>query len=212
MPEFNKNKEEELGKEVTPRRRGVPEPIFESRCKICKSDHRGWIEVLLAKGESYRSIVATVPEKLTISSLSNHAKKHTQYNEGAVRKILEHYAEERSQDYETAVQGAVTRRGVLEVMLREGHEAIISGKVDIEARDIIMLVQQIEKMDKEQEEAAIEQAKAHVGALIQAIRDIAPESIWPDIFAAYKRNLNGEEEVKDVPGLPTATDTTAVEI
>lgn len=106
--------------------------------------------------------------------------------EGAVRKILEKHIE----NQEEQAEEVVSRRGVLEVALRRGFEQVLTGEVNVEARDLIALAQQLEKMDSDLESAAVEEAKVQVSSLLQAIRKVVPTDMWPQILRVYNKNLD----------------------
>ncbi len=193
--------------------KGRPPQIYEARCHVCTSPHRQYIESLLIKGANYVWIEQNVPGvddgKIDRRSVSNHAKKHMAYKDAAVRAILEEEAQIASQNYDTGVRGAITHRGVLEVALRKAYEDIIAGVTTVEARDMIQLINTLQKMDEQREQVAVNELRAQVQAFVEAIRIETDPDTWGRIFARMKSLMTDEglvtdvEEVPDVVALPS---------
>jgi len=175
-----------------------PPEIHEPRCHVCTSPHRNYIERLLAiKGANYVWISENIPgldgQKIDRRSVSTHAKKHMSYDQAAIRAILETEAEESGQNYEEGVRGAITHRGALEVALRKGFEDIANGVVTVEPRDLIAIVNQIEKMDAQTESVAVNLLRAQVNAFVEAIRQETDPDTWDRIFRRFKRIMDDDE-------------------
>lgn len=196
--------------------KGRPPAIHEPRCHVCTSPHRQFIEGLLIKGANYVWISENVPgienTKIDRRSVSNHAKKHMSYQNAAIRAILEEEAETASQNYEAGVRGAITHRGVLEVALRKAYEDIIAGNTTVEARDMIQLINTLQKMDEQREHVAVNELRAQVQAFVEAIRIETPPETWDRIFKRMKVLMADEglsadfadAEVTDAVALPPA--------
>ncbi len=198
--------------------KGRPPQIFEARCHVCTSPHRNFIEGLLIKGANYVWVSENVPgiedKKIDRRSVANHAKKHMQYKDAAIRAILEEEAEMASQNYEEGVRGAITHRGVLEVALRKAYEDIIAGVTTVEARDMISLINTLQKMDEQREQVAVNELRAQVQAFVEAIKHETNQETWARIFKRFKALLADDDidvdesdtdqfvEVIDAPALP----------
>lgn len=159
---------------------------FESRCAVCTSPYRHFIDSMLVKGGySYVYIANTVPGKgdvkLDRRSISNHAKKHLGFQEQALRALLEEEADLAEQNYEEGVRGAITHRGVLEVAVRKAYDDIIEGRTMVEAKDLVSLVQQIQKMDDQARGVAVDELRAQVSAFIEAIKSETDRETWERI-------------------------------
>lgn len=182
--------------------KGRPPAIHEPRCHVCTSPHRQFIEGLLIKGANYVWISENVPgidgDKIDRRSVSNHAKKHMSYQNAAIRAILEEEAEIASQNYEAGVRGAITHRGVLEVALRKAYEDIIAGVTTVEARDMIQLINTLQKMDEQREQVAVNELRAQVQAFVEAIRIETNPDTWERIFKRMKSIMSSEGLETDV--------------
>jgi hypothetical protein len=199
------------------------EKPFEPRCRVCTSPHRNLVDAMLAKGVmNYSQIAAKVPDKdgklLDRRSISNHDKNHLGIQDEAIRRLLVAEAEVAQQDYEEGVKGALTRRGALEVLLAKGFDDIVSGRIDLEAKDMLAVITMLEKMDEATTTAQVEFMKAQVAAFTQAIKDeIDNRDIWDRIYQRMRVNLQRDgydvgadptevvdAEVVDEPALPVA--------
>ena len=168
-----------------------PPEIHEPRCHVCTSPYRHHIEKLLAaKGANYVWISENIPgkdgTKIDRRSVSTHAKRHMSYDSAAIRAILEAEAEASAQNFEEGVRGAITHRGVLEVALRKAFEDIANGTTTVEPRDLIAIVNQIEKMDERTEQVAVNQLRAQVNAFVEAIRAETDPDTWDRIFKRFR--------------------------
>lgn len=191
--------------------KGRPPVIHEPRCHVCTSPHRQFIEGLLVKGANYVWISENVPgiegSVIDRRSVSRHAKKHMSYQNAAIRAILEEEAETAAQNYDEGVRGAITHRGVLEVALRKAYEDIIAGVTTVEARDMIQLINTLQKMDEQREQIAVNELRAQVQAFVEAIRAETDPDTWDRIFKRMKSIMNDEApeaEVVDAIALPAA--------
>ncbi len=198
--------------------KGRPPQIFEPRCHVCTSPHRNFIEGLLIKGANYVWVEDNVPgtdgAKIDRRSVSNHAKKHMSYQNAAIRAILEEEANLASQNYDDGVRGAITHRGVLEVALRKAYEDIVSGATVVEARDMIQLINTLQKMDEQREQVAVNELRAQVQAFVEAIRAETDIGTWERIAKRMQSIMADEgidyeevaeaEVVQHVVALPPA--------
>lgn len=191
---LNKHKAVTNGALAKVTKSGAPEPIRESRCHVCMSPHRQFIEGLLIKGANYVWISDNVPgadnSKIDRRSVSNHAKKHMGYQDAAIRAILEEEANLAAQNYEDGVKGAITHRGVLEVALRRAYDDIVSGVTTVEARDLISIITTIQKMDEQADQVAVNQLRAQVQGFVEAIKAETNPETWDRIFRRFKTIMN----------------------
>lgn len=230
MPKFNRqNSSEAVAKRVEAQIKKVSqnreetalEPIFEPRCSVCKSPHRNLVDALLAKGGvSFTAIAQRVPgedgKPLDRRAISNHSREHLNFNEHAIRGLLEAEADEAGQNYEDGVRGAITRRGALEVTLRKAFEDVISGRIDVEAKDMLAVIQMLEKMDETTNAAQVDFLRAQATAFLQAIKDVVDDrEVWEAIHTrarrimeidGYETSVEGEivQEAEVVEALPPA--------
>lgn len=163
-----------------------PPKIVEVRCAVCQSPYRDFIDTMLVKGgANYSDIARKVPGKdgkeIDRRSISNHAKNHLGFIEDAMRSILEAEAEEANQNYEDNYKGAITYRGALEIALRKAYNEIVSGNVEMEAKDLIAIIQTLEKMDEQTNSAQVDFLRAQTSAFIQAIKEETDTEVWTRI-------------------------------
>lgn len=173
--------------------------VFEPRCHVCQHPHRDWIEMMLIKGASYKGLQQRVPplqghEKLDRRSISNHHKNHMDLKDAAIRAILEREADLQSQDYKEGVEDAITKRGVLEVMLRKGFDDIVNNVTTVEARDLIQLAKVLGDMDSVAGQVGLDEARAQVQIFIQAIKNVCDLEQQGEI-AEEVRRLRSRENI-----------------
>lgn len=174
------------------------EPIFEPRCSVCTSPHRNLVDALLARGGvSFTAIAERVPDEtgklLDRRAISNHSKKHLGFQEHAIRALLEAEAEEAGQNFEEGVRGALTRRGALEITLRKAFDDVISNRIEVETKDMLAIIQMLEKMDETTNAAQVDYMRAQVSAFLQAIKDeVEDRELWERISNKARRIMKGE--------------------
>lgn len=152
-------------------REKFPDRILEQRCNVCKHPYRDFIETMLVRGSTYKGIADRVTPKVDRRSISNHFKSHMDLQDAALRTILEAEAKMQGQNFEEGVGDAVTKRGVLEVMLRKGFEDIQTGVTTVEARDLVQIAKLLGDMDSHAYEVGLDALRGQVQIFIQAIKD-----------------------------------------
>lgn len=174
-----------------------PPLIVEKRCRVCQSEHRGYIDSILAKGNvNYSRLASGLPKNkdgLTVTrrSLKTHAEKHLNIQQGVLREIMLHEAEAQGKDWEAAVQGTFTYRGMLEATLRQFFNDMEKGVIRPEVKDALAILKVIQEMDRQAETEAVDQARATVNAFIQAIMETVPDDYWESIVSKVERLLAG---------------------
>ena len=166
--------------------------IVEPRCKICNSAHRRDIDRYLVMGMSHREIVRyfeALGEDFTPNNISIHSRKHLNLQSAAIRRVIEKRAGEALIDIEETSDFLLTKRSVLEVMLHKGYESILAGMSIVEPRDIITVVEKLEKMEAEANSIAVDEMIRDFEAFADAVRQFVPEDIWPKMLETYKQNL-----------------------
>jgi hypothetical protein len=184
--------------EIEERMRKIAPPVrTEPRCRVCTHPHRQWIEAMLMRGHSNRAIAESVPvaegeRPLHKNTLKTHYQNHMALDEAAIRAILEEEANLSAQNFEEGVRGAITKRGVLEVMLRKGYEDVIAGITTVEPKDLIQIAKLVAEMDTNVNAAAVEEAKAQINIFMQAIHDVCDEETRKAIGERVARLRKGE--------------------
>jgi hypothetical protein len=157
---------------------------------------------MLIRGSSYVAISEHIPgedgKRIDRRSISNHAKKHLGFQEAAIRALLEEESSMAQQNFEEGVRGAITHRGVLEIMVRKAYDDITSGLVEVEPKDLIATIQVLQKMDERTESVAVDELRAQVSAFIQAIKEETDRETWEKIAHRARRLLGGVPSPPDV--------------
>lgn len=167
--------------------KAAPPRIVEPRCHVCQHPYRDWIEFMLIKGQSYKGIGDRVSPAVDRRSISNHYKNHMDLQDTALRAILEQEADLQGQNYEEGFQGAITKRGVLEVAVRKGFEDIQAGVTTVEPRDLIQMTKLLAEMDSHQHQTALDEMRAQVHIFILAIKNICDNETQAQIAAEVKK-------------------------
>lgn len=199
MPKFDqppKDDDEDKDDELV-----VPERWIEARCHVCTSKYRRAIDRMLALGTPYSEVSRVFGGEIDRRSISNHDKKHLNFDDGAIRRIFEHEAQEAQEDWEEGVSGALKRRVYLSIGIQKALEALISGDAIVEPRDAIAMIQQLEKLDNEAEGTQIDLLQMQFNAFTQAIREIVPDEMWNKILERTKLLLRQQSVKRDTPQL-----------
>lgn len=199
MAEFKKpakSKSNESSKELS-NAPVAPMKYRDPRCKVCSSNFAKAIDRMIALGTSHSEISRLFD--VSRSSVGRHAKNHLNYEEAAVRQIIAREAQEAQADIEEGISGALARRAYIDVAIQKGFESLINDEVPIEVKDVATLIQLKEKMETDYEGAAIDEIKTQFNAIVQAVREVAPQEMWEKIAIRAR-------ELAQTPGLPSPKD------
>ena len=170
--------------------------IVEPRCNICKSKWRRTVDQLLAIGVPYAEIARQFEtEGFNRKSIANHRERHLSIEGAVVRQILEEKSKQMGEDIENGKKIILTRKGVLEVALMKGYQGVISGDTVVEPREMIGIVQQLEKMDETSSAAQVEELNLQFNAFLDSVKKIAPQSIWDQIVSEFEKQLGMRSEI-----------------
>jgi hypothetical protein len=172
----------------------LPERIVEARCHTCQSEYRDYIERELIRGHSYLAISKSLGGTPDRRSISTHHKEHMALTAAAYRAILEEEASLEGQNFEEGVRGAITARGVLELMIRKGFDDIMDDNTMVEPRDLIQIIKLKDDMDSQYATVQIETYKRQVELIKQAILEVVPPEMQSQIVARIKRLRIMEED------------------
>jgi hypothetical protein len=192
----------------------LPQRIVESRCHTCQSEFRDYIERELIRGHSYlaisRSLGENGPDR---RSISTHHKEHMAITAAAYRAILEEEASLEGQNFEEGVRGAITNRGVLELMIRKGFDDIIDDNTMVEPKDLIQIIKLKQEMDANYVTVQVETYKRQMELFKQAILEVVPPDMQSQIVARVKRLRQREEDlIAHEKLLLPSTESSAIEI
>lgn len=165
--------EKALDKVEEAKRNPLPE-ILEPRCHVCTSKYRQAIEKMLALGISYSEIERTFNGDIERRSISSHHKKHLNYEQAAIRAIVEAEAEIAQQNFEEGIRGPLMHRAYLSTALHRAWEDLINGAAIIEPKDAIAIIQQLEKMSEKAREFELDEFWLQFNAFKQAVQEIVP--------------------------------------
>jgi len=174
--------------------KGLPPRIIESRCHTCNSEFRDYIERELVRGHSYLAISKSLGGTPDRRSISTHHKEHMAITAAAFRAILEEEASLEGQNFEEGVRGAITSRGVLEILIRKGFDDVLADNTMVEPKDLIQIIKLKAEMDATYAEVQIETYKRQVDLFKQAILDVVPPDMQGQIVARVKKLRNLEED------------------
>ena len=173
----------------------LPERIVEPRCHTCNSEFRDYIERELIRGHSYLAISRSVGGTPDRRSISTHHKEHMAITAAAYRAILEEEASLEGQNFEEGVRGAITNRGVLELMIRKGFDDIMDDNTMVEPKDLIQIIKLKQEMDANHVTVQVETYKRQVEIFKQAILEVVPPDMQAQIVARVKRIRERESDL-----------------
>jgi hypothetical protein len=150
----------------------APPAIVKPRCHVCQSPHRLWIERMLVKGMAYKAISDQIPDGPDRRSISRHYKEDMALDQQAIRALLEEEADLLGQNYEEGVRGAITLRGMLDVLIRKGYEDAISGITTVEIKDISQMMKLYKEMNADTGNTAVEEARTAIEIFKGAIQNV----------------------------------------
>jgi hypothetical protein len=173
---------------------GLPPRIIEARCHTCNSEFRDYIERELIRGHSYKAISDSLQGEPTRKSISRHHKDHMAITAAAYRAILEEEASLEGQNFDEGVRGAITNRGVLELMIRKGFDDIMDDIALVEPKDLIQIIKLKGEMDANYAQVQVETYRRQVDIVKQAILEVVPPDMQAQIVARIKRIRMREED------------------
>jgi hypothetical protein len=197
LPDFTPNNNGGGGKSGPPAKRPV-DLINEPRCHVCQHPNRRAIDRLLAVGTRYTEIsrlFSTEGKALDRRSISNHATQHLNYEDAAIRQIIEAEAAEAKENLEEGVRGAFARRVALDIALKKGIDGIIDGETQVEPRDLIKLIELRERLDQQTATAQVDELWVQFNAFKQAVQDITTPDSRQQIMIRMREILEwGDKE------------------
>jgi hypothetical protein len=185
--------------------KSAPPRIVVAQCHVCKSKYRDWIESLLIKGHSYLGISRSMEhlseeERVDRRSISRHvANGHMAVTEAAYRAIIEEEANLDGKNFEEGVRGALTMRGILELMAHKGFEDILNDITTVEPKDLIQIVKLKMEMDAKYQQVQVDEYRRQAEILARAIQEVIPPALQGDLVAKIrqlKRELGEESDVE----------------
>lgn len=162
-----------------------PPVIVEPRCAVCTAtpERRKWIEQQLIKAHGYLSIARQIAEPngdrsidSWRKSIEGHAKKgHMPIDRSVIRAELEAEADLLKQDYNEGIKGALTLRGMLNVMVRKAYEDYVNGMTTMEPKDLVQMVKLMNEMNTSESTIKGEETEAALRIFVRAIQNVLPK-------------------------------------
>lgn len=167
--------------------------IIEPRCKVCQHPQRRAIDKLLSIRTSFAEIerIFDVPAR----SASSHLENHLNYEDAAVRRLVDKEIELSKQDTEEGIVGSMNRRVYLQIAIQKATESLLKGDVKVTPKDAVAIVELLDKLDHEATGADVDTYQKQFNAFVQAIREIAPAQMWDRITARTREILTGKVEL-----------------
>lgn len=163
----------------------LPE-VFEPRCHVCQHQARRMIDrLVIMPNISFTQIAATFG--VDRRSVSTHSKLHLNYEEAAIRRLIEQEAQAASEDAEEGISGALNRRLFLTMYIQRTTEALLNGELELSGKDAMAAIQMLDKVDNETEGAAVDELRLQFGAYTQAMREICSADQWNQIVTRTRQ-------------------------
>jgi hypothetical protein len=185
--------------------KGAPPKIVVAQCHVCSSAQRDWIEWQLVRGHSYSAIARSMEslpedERVDRRSIGRHVSKgHMALTDAAYRAIIEEEASLEGKAFEEGVRGAITMRGMLEIMARKGFEDILNDTSLVEPKDLIQLIKLKMEMDAKYQQVQVDEYRRQVDILSRAIQEVIPAEYQGDLIQRIrelKAEVGEESEVE----------------
>lgn len=159
---------------------GPEDLIFEPMCKVCTHPNRLRMDYLLAMRTPYKEMerLFGIPYR----SFSNHAKKHLRYEDNSIKEIIEYEAGLAGENLELGIKGAFLRRSALDVSIKKFFDALLAGEIEIEAGDVIKMIEARERLDASTASAQIEQYELQFNAFKEALEEVCPPEMLARIL------------------------------
>lgn len=202
MPPFKKNN----NNGGNPPNVNVPIKAFEitsPNCKICNSPNRAQIERCITLGLSIAEICRQFEDSdaLTRENVKNHRNRHLAVEKAAIRQIVEQRAKEFNEDVENTTNYLLTRKAYMEAAMLKSYQAIVEDRVTPEPRDIVQMINVMEKWEKENATQMMDEMMRDINALTIAIKEVVPPELYDRILERFEYHVNSTKPAMPVLGL-----------
>jgi hypothetical protein len=163
--------------------------IYERRCKVCRSEHRGAIDGMLLEGKSQAEVrrywnAERHTDWLTASSLSRHANRHLDRRPQDI-SIFD------SLPFLDHGRGKLRQREILEAIIDGGMAAVYAGIVVPEPSDVLAALTQRDVVALDEMRKEKQRLLDHFALFLRAAASVLPGHIQDEILEEYLR-LAGE--------------------
>ena len=196
------------GKPPAKKSAGLPR-VTEPRCHVCQSEWRTEIERSIMLTHSYASIADKFEslgiQGITRKGIATHAKRHMTIEQEAVRKIVEDEARNWAENVEEHKGFLLGQKALLETGLMKAWEKMLSGDMDVAWKDVILILERIDRLEARREDAKGEAAYNELQMFMDAVKEVVPEDQWFAIGQAYQKKIDSSqpkslEQMISIPG------------
>lgn len=178
LPEKMKAEEKaETRKDLEVRqKRAAPARYYESRCKVCNSQHRNWVEKMIMLGQTpsaiERAFEGNLDGEIPRRSVATHKKEHMAIEDAAMAALIEQEAQIEGLNIEEGIRDTLTKKAMFEIMMRKAYKDAVEGTTTIEPRDMIQMAKIIGEWEQGSATAAVEEARLQIQIFMQAIKSV----------------------------------------
>lgn len=186
-----------------------PPQIVVAQCHVCSGPfaiHRLWIERMVVMAYSYSEIARQIPsdpatgKSLDRRSISTHARYHMRVEDAAARALLEEEADLLKQNVEEGIQGAMTTRGVLRVLVQKAYVDAQNDVTTVEPRDMIQMIKLLNDLETNTSTAEVEEAKTAVLLFSKAIKNVAAARRDDSLLVEIRDEIQRLRQLEEVDG------------
>lgn len=170
--------------------------IVENRCNVCRSVYRDVIDKLLVMGVSYSEIARNFEEEgINRKNIANHHKRHVDVEQRAIREILEEEARRIGEEVEEGKTSIITQNAYMKVALMKSYQAIVDGRILPEPRDVVQMINLMEKQQERTAATQIEEMTREMNAFVRAVQQNVPRELWAVITTDFNRMLDVDQSL-----------------
>lgn len=201
MPKFDKkNNGNGNGDGKPPVTRPTTGEVVEERCHVCQSPYRRAIDRMIALGTSYTDISRFFDDSIDRRSISRHSKKHLNYEDAAIQRIIESETQLAEQAVEDGIKGAVARKVFLESYVQKARESLLSGDMELTGKDAMSAIQMLTAFESQSSGAQLAKYETQFSAFMEAMREICSFEQQQQILERVKEILKLPEQSQIEPG------------
>lgn len=187
---------------------GVP-IVHEPRCKVCTNPQRHSIDKMLAAGFTYSEIERQFNKTVPRKSISHHSKEHLNYEQAAIREVIEKEAVNAQRNYEMGVSRLVTKNAYLEVALQKAYDALVNNDTMVEPKDAVKVIEMLQRLQDQNQTVALDELRVQFQYFMQAVKETIPKEQWEsivdrtaDLLRSSGRNVDWGQAEEPVEILP----------
>lgn len=171
----------------------LPVPVVQGeitvpQCHTCTSPHRRAVEKMIALGTSYAEISRMVG--IDRRSIAGHAKDHLNYEEAAIKRIIEEEVKAANENAEEGIRGITRRRIFLESIIQKSMEALTNGDIELTNKDAMTAIDMLNKLDTNVQGVELETIRIQFNAFMQAMKDLLTPELHQAILDRTRELVN----------------------